>query len=265
MKPSPAILLAAAALAGCDRLTADTVMVATLVESPKPLGTGSAVLVAQLFIGQHQGALTSPPSQQSLDGLACTTVSVSWPGASVALQAVAGQPGAYAAVSALRYAAGAGHTFTAACGGETYTATVEAAPGAAQITSPPAPASTFASYAGAPDPVTLAQAGTAPFPVSFYAVYEGLDPNASFDPNASPTCTNLPADAAGWMQLALDDQAWRQPSFALPKGTCFPGIGGYLVALGHAKAATRFSSNLSYLSAAFVGSSDGVGVAISGP
>jgi len=280
---------------GCDVITRannKTVMAATLLVSPKPPAATAQGVVASVFVGQHDGGLSSPP--KTVAGLAGAQVTVTWDGLATPIALPATAPtGNYSAVwttADKAYAPGATYTFTAVVGGETYTARVMA-----PATAPDLQLASYTLY-----PVNFGTWGdsnfTAPFPVrrtgnavaflSTYSVTGNVGTATSLP--AGPTCTNLPQDAAGLLDLVFNDGDWATPTFNLPKAAlaeagasprfdapCFPrpaaagspNYVNYVVGLTEvAKSSTgQLSGNLSIFSAALVGTSDAKVITVSQP
>ncbi len=296
-RPHLACALAVLALgSGCDlvnRANNPTVMAATLLVSPRPPGTAAQGVVASVFVGQHDGGLTSPP--KTLNGLAGAQVTVTWDGLAAPVALPASAPtGNYSAVwttadAGRAYAPGATYTFTAVVGGATYVAKVTA-----PATTPSLQLASYTAY-----PVNFGTWGdtnfTAPFPVkrtgnaiAFLTAYSISGNVATAVTLPSPNCNNLPQDAAGLLDLVFNDGDWTTPGFHLPKaalseaGTsprfdapCFPrpAVGGtapapyvsYVVGLTEVARSTtdQLSPNLSIFSAALVGTSDAKAIVVS--
>jgi len=282
---------------GCDVITRAnnrTVLAATLLVSPRPPGAAAQGVVASVFVGQHDGGLTSPP--KTVNGLAGAQVTVTWDGLAAPIPLPASVPtGNYTAVwttadAGRAYSPGATYTFTAVVGGDTYTARVTA-----PATAPDLQLATYTLY-----PVNFGTWGdsnfTAPFPVkrtgnaiallSVFSVTGDVGTATSLP--AGPTCTNLPQDAAGLLDLVFADGDWTTPTFDLPKAAlaetgasprfdapCFPrpaaagspNYVNYVVGLTEvAKSSTsQLSGNLSIFSAALVGTSDAKVITVSQP
>ncbi len=277
MRPSRRLALALAALpflAGCEllsRLSNSTIMSAVIVESPKPpLGPGSAVVVAEVFLGEKQGDITAPPSAQSVTPVTGATVRLTWDGNPGGVALVESGQGTYALDSlgnpALAYQAGQTYRFTATVGSDSFWAEVKQVPQAAQIAEfAGQPNKTIVTtYGLIPDPFPVTRSGT---DIAFYAVYP-VPLDGSISPSASPTCTNFPSDAGAIFALVFDDADWRVASFPLDKASCFPTPGSYpssyVVGLTTVKKGST-SSNLSVFSAALAGTSDAGGVLVTGP
>lgn len=265
-----AALSLALLLAAC-KLTNDTVMVATLLESPAPPQgfpvTGSPVSAAAVFLGQTDAGLGSPPSQASMTPISGATVRLIRDGGQSVVSLAEAQPGTYEAVGNY-YVAGATYRFEARVGSETFWGEVQNAPAAPAATVNGAQVVTY-TYSQLPANSTLHRNCGGVCDIGIYGVWP-VGGGQSYDGSATPSCDNLPKDAAGILALAfLDDSAWRVPDFTLSKSPCFPALAGgfpngYVVGLAAVKKGTT-SGNLSAFSAAMVGSSGAAGVVVNGP
>jgi hypothetical protein len=264
-------------LAGCgllDRLQNHVILVATLLQSPQPppgIG-GSAVAAAQVYLAQKSGDLTSPPSEQSLTPITGATVALLDNGTRVAtLTGVAGAPGYYESTSAA-YVAGHTYRFTASVGSDQYWAEVASVPATPTLTLPGTAASgvyTYTNYSNTgafPDPYPIGRSGT---DIAFYSVW-GLS-GTTFDPTATPNCTNFPKTAGDFLTLVfVNDAPYRAATFSVPKATCFPEPlpasfpAKYLVGLAAVKRGAT-SGNLSIYSGAVAGTSAAAGVFVTLP
>lgn len=262
----------AALLAGC-KLTNDTVMVATLLESPAPPPTfpviGQPVSVAAVFLAQTDADLGSPPSQSSMRPISGANVTLVRDGIGIFPLAEVGA-GSYEAVGDF-YIPGATYRFEARVGSETFWAEVQGAPAAPNPTlNPPQPGQqvlVYARYGDVPATLTLHHC-TGVCAIGIYGVWP-VPGSGSYDGSATPSCHNLPSDAAGVLALAfLDDSAWRVQDFTLSKSPCFPALqeypGGYVVGLASMKKGAT-SGNLSAFSAVMVGSSGAAAVVVNAP
>lgn len=263
-------------LSGCglvERLQNNVILVATLLQSPQPpTGIGGAqVVVAQLYLAQKSGDLTSPPSEQSLSPITGATVAVLDNGGSpVTLNGVPGAPGYYESTSlanpSLIYTAAHTYRFTATVGSEQYWAEIASVPAAPAISvqNLSGKVATYPSYGSVTDPYPISRTGT---DIAFYGVWTVS--GTTFNPNANPTCTNLPQTAGDLLTLIfVNDAPYRVATFDVSKGTCFPnppGVGNYVVGLTAVKRNTATSSNLAIYSAALAGTSDAVLASITGP
>ena len=265
MRTLAALSLAALA-AGCS-LTNDTVLVATLVQSPAPPTgySGAQVTVAQLFLGQT--SVTSP-SAGDVKPISGAAVQLFRNGVAIATLAES-QPGYYEATGAF-YLPAATFRFVARVGSDEYWGEVTNAPSAPALTLPGTPVAdvyTYASYsADVPSPYDIGRAPCAGIcDVGFYGVWSV--PGSTFDGSATPNCTNAPQDAAALLNFAfLDDTAWRVNPFHAVKATCFPvaAAGTHVVGLTALKKGST-SGNTSIASAVLAGTSDAAGVIVSGP
>lgn len=269
MRTLAALSLAALA-AGCS-LTNDTVLVATLVQSPAPPTgySGAQVTVAQLFLGQT--SVTSP-SAGDVKPISGATVQIYDNGAPVAVTFSESQPGYYVAGGTPGdnfYQATHTYRFVARVGSDEYWGEVTNAPSAPALTLPGSPVGdvyTYASYsADVPSPYDIGRAPCAGIcDIGFYGVWSV--PGSTFDGSATPNCTNAPQDAAALLNFAfLDDTAWRVNPFHAVKATCFPvaAAGTYVVGLTALKKGST-SGNTSIASAVLAGTSDAAGVIVSG-
>lgn len=271
-----AALSLAALAAGCN-LTNDTVLVATLMQSPAPPTgySGAQVTVAQLYLGQT--SVTSP-SAGDVKPISGATVQIYDNGALVPVSFSESQPGYYTAGGAPAdnfYQATHTYRFVARVGSDEYWGEVQSVPGAPALTLPGTAAGdiyTYASYDGTAqfsNPYPLQRAcASAICDVAFYGVWS-VSVGGTFDGSATPNCSNAPADAAALLSFAfLDDTAWRVPTFNVDKVACFPQPsaypGGYVVGLTALKKGTT-SGNTSIASAALAGTSDAAGVIVSAP
>lgn len=267
-----AALAFAALAAGCN-LTNDTVLVATLVQSPAPPTgySGAQVTVAQLFLGQT--SVTSP-SAGDVKPISGATVQIYDNGVLVPVTFSEPQPGYYVAGGTPAdnfYQATHTYRFVARVGSDEYWGEVQNAPSAPALTLPGTPAGdfwTYASYAtDMPSPFPLSRACAAAIcDAAFYGVWSA---SGSFDSSATPNCTNVPQDAAALLNFAfLDDTPYRVPTFNVSRATCFPTPatwpGGYVVGLTALKRGT-VSGNTSIASAVLAGTSDAAGAAVTGP
>ena len=260
-----------AVLAGCS-LGNDTLLVATLLESPAapPAVVGSPppqVAVAQVFLGQVDTDLTRPPSQSSMTPISGATVKLLRDGAEVAtLAETPAGSGYYQATATGLYQAGATFRFVAQVGPDQYWGEVAGAPAAPAPTVNGLDIAPYGNYGAIPPTSTLGRPGCANIcDIGIYGVWP-VSNGVSFDGGASPSCTNLPQEAGGIVNLAfLDDSAWRVQSFTLAKSPCFPPLtaypGGYVVGLANVKKGTT-SGNTSAFSAAMVGTSGAAGVTV---
>ncbi len=269
-----------AAFAGCDLLSRaqnHTDMAATLLVAPlpPPATAGERPVVAQVFLGRHDGDLTSPPT--SLTGITGAAVTVTWDGLAQPIALAdqgSGNYGATWTTGTHAYAPGAVHTFTATVGGDTYW--VKAAAAAAPTLTLTSGAA-FTNWSDVPAPYAVHRTGN---DVGVVAVFAGsYDPQ---NPAAAKTCTNLPLDASGLLALAFSDGDWTRSDFYLPKaalgessasGTasprfdapCFvPHDNVYVVTLT-ALAKGDSSSNLSLFSTALVGAGAAEAVTVAHP
>lgn len=266
----PVALLAVLALSGCDwlaRVQNDRVLAGALLESPGVSDPSSGVelpgaVVATVFFGEvDKGANPADAGSWSTTGLAGATVRITWEGGSAALDPVAGAAGQYALAGDLAYQPGTAYTFRVEHDGETYSGTVVAPAkptmrddGGAELplVQPPV------TYAQIDDPYVLRRDGDS---VAFYAVTQLSSATAPVD-LAAATCTNAPdvSDPLAVLKLFLNDDAWRAPSFSLPKADCFPtpapelGYGLLLTAVNKASGSS-LSSNLFLGSGVVAGSS----------
>jgi len=263
-------------LAGCgllDRLQNNVILVATLLESPQPPAPigGSPVVVAQLYLAQKSGDLTSPPSEQSLTPITGATVVVRDGSNTWTLSGVAGAPGYYESTS-VTYVAGHTYRFTATVGSDQYWGEVAQVPSTPTLTLPGTAASgvyTYTSYSDTgqfPDPYPITRTGT---DIAFYGVWSLS--GTTFNPNATPNCTNFPQTAGDFLTLVfVNDAPYRAAMFNVPKTTCFPEpLPGdfparYVVGLTAAKMGST-SGNLSIYSGALAGTSAAAGVFVTLP
>ncbi len=268
-----AALSLAALTAGC-KLTNDTVLVAMLVESPAAPtaivpSPPAPVAVAQVFLGEVDAGIGSPPSQGSMTPISGATVKLLKNNVEVAtlVETPAGS-GYYEKTGTGLYQAGATFRFTAQVGADQYWGEVVGAPSAPSPTVNGNSLMAYGTYGAIPASSTLARTCTGLCDVGIYGVWP-VSNGGSFDGSANPSCTNLPQDAAGILNLAfLDDTAWRTTSFTLAKSPCFPALtgypGGYVVGLANLKKGT-VSSNTSMFSVAFAGTSGAAGVTVAAP
>lgn len=270
-----ASLSLAALAAGCQ-LTNETVLVATLVQSPPPpagLGVGGLqVTAAQVVLGHTS---VTHPSAGDVSPISGATVQLYQDGVLVpAATFTESQPGYYQATGSF-YQAGHTYRLVATVGSDQYWGEVQNVPSAPTMTLPGTPdpgtgVYTYPTYAGVPDPYDIGR-GTCSITtpicnVGLYGVWTVS--SGTFDATASPNCTNAPQGAGALLQLAfLDDTAWRVNPFAAPKTICFPPPGGpakYVVGLSDLKKGT-VSGNLSIASMAAAGTSAAAGVIVTAP
>ncbi len=268
----PAALSLAALAAGCN-LTNDTVLVATLMQSPAPPTgySGAQVTVAQLFLGQT--SVTSP-SAGDVKPISGATVQIYDNGVLVPVAFSEAQAGYYLAGGAPAdnfYQATHTYRFVARVGSDEYWGEVQNAPAAPALTLPGTPSGdlwTYPSYAlDMPSPFPLSRACSGICDAAFYGVWTVS--GTSFDSSATPNCTNVPQTAAALLNFAfLDDTPYRLPTFNVAKASCFPMPptfpGGYVVALTALKRGT-LSGNTSIASAVLAGTSDAAGAAVNAP
>ncbi len=270
-----ASLSLAALAAGCQ-VTNETVLVATLLQSPAPpagLG-GLQGTAAQVVLGHTS---VRNPSAGDVTPISGATVQLYEDGLLVpAATFTESQPGYYQATGSFYQA---GHTFrlVATVGADEYWGEVPNVPSEPTMTLPGGTFNpgtglyTYASYAtDVPDPYDIGR-GTCSITtticdIGFYGVWTVS--GATFDATATPNCTNAPQNGAEWLALAFfDDTAWRVNPFAPAKATCFPPPGGpdsYVVGLSDLKKGT-VSGNLSIASMALAGTSAAAGVIVAAP
>lgn len=268
-----ASLSLAALAAGCQ-VTNETVLVATLLQSPAPpasLGvSGAQVTTAQVVLGTTS---VSNPSAGDVKPVSGATVQLLKNGLPVAALGES-QAGSYQATGSF-YEAGATFRFVATVGADQYWGEVQDVPAAPMLILPGTPDAgtglyTFATYGAIPDPYDIGR-GTCSITtticdIGLYGVWTVS--SGTFDATATPNCTNAPQNGGEWLDLAyLDDTAWRVNPFAAAKATCFPAPGGpdsYVVGLSDLKKGT-VSDNLSIASMALAGTSAAAGVIVAAP
>lgn len=272
MRTLAALSLAALA-AGCQ-LTNETVLVATLVQSPAPPAafhvSGSQITAAQLYLGKTSA---SNPSAADVTPVSGATVQLLRDGSSVATLGESSQAGYYQATGTY-YQAGSTFRFVATVGTDQYWGEVQSVPPAPTMTLPGTADAgtglyTYPTYGDVPDPYDIGR-GTCSITtticnIGLYGVWTVT--SGTFDASA-PNCSNEPQSGGELLNLAyLDDTAWRVNPFAAPKATCFPPPGGldsYVVGLSDLKKGT-VSDNLSIASMVLAGTSAAAGVIVSGP
>lgn len=277
MRQLAALSLAALA-AGCN-LTNDTVLLATLVQTPAPPpGLGVPVTqtaLAQVYLGQTSITSPSAGDVSPISGATVKLVRTPIGGAPTEFVLAETQPGWYQRDGDL-YQATATYRFVARVGSDEYWGEVQNAPSAPAMTLP-APSSTpstdvyqYNSYGTnmpSPFPVGRTCPPLALCDVAFYGVWTVTGTTVSGTPN----CTNAPQDVGELLQVAyLNDLPWRVPEFSLDKGACFPVPApaswprAWLAGLTALKRGTT-SGNTSIASVVLVGTSDAAGVIASAP
>lgn len=260
-------------LTGCglvDRLQNNVILVATLLQSPQPPAAvgGTPVVAATLYLAQKSGDLTSPPSEASLTPITGATV-VLGDGTGTWTLAANGAAGNYS-TTGVTYTAGHTYRFTATVGSDQYWAEVANVPATPTLTLPGTPANevyTYTSYSNTaefPDPYPIQRTGT---DIGFYSVWSL---SGSFNPSATPNCTNFPKTAGDFLTLVfVNDAPYRVPTFNVAKTTCFPEPlsfpAKYLVGLAAVKKDSALSGNLSIYSGAVAGTSAAAGVFVTLP
>lgn len=283
MRTLAALTLAALA-AGCN-IGNDTVLVGTLVQSPSaPAGFASAtttqVTVAEVFLAHVDTGLGSPPTQSSMRPISGATVKVvktpttGLPSEFPLVESPLGS-GNYESTNVV-YAAGATFRFVAQVGSDQYWGEVAGAPAAPAFTLNGSNPLAIPNYSTFPANVLLNRTCSGVCNVGIYGVWP-VPNGGTYNGSGNPSCTNMPSDAAGILNLAfLDDLAWRANPFTLYKAsaaqTCFPPLGstsasypgGYVVGLADLKKGT-LSSNVSPFSAVYVGASGAGAITVAAP
>jgi hypothetical protein len=283
MRQVLALAVVALAASGCDlekRLEARKVLAGILLESPSASVTGGptvqSVTSVSVFFAERQdgGATTTAPKDEPPPtGVSGAVVTLVWTDSSgshgVAIPAVAGSPGSYAADSIgtqglqHAYTAGVQYTFKVRYQDLDYTAKVTA-PAAAQIvelegTSPPK--TVMHTWADFDDPYVVHRdipTSVTDVDIGFYAVEPLSGATTQLGPD-SATCQNYPKnDAQSLLQLAFAPSPWKQRSFSLPKATCFPSAGQYALSVTTVKKSAQadVSDNLFLGSVVLAGSGD---------
>ncbi len=268
---SLAVLSLAALAAGCQ-LSNETVLVATLVQSPAPPAalhvSGSQITTAQLYLGKTN---VSHPSAADVTPISGATVQLLRDGTPV--ETLSESQAGYYQATGNSYQAGSTFRFVATVGTDQYWGEVQSVPSAPTMTLPGTAGGaglyTYPSYANdVPDPYDIGR-GTCSITtticnIGLYGVWTATN---GFDASA-PNCSNEPRSGGELLNLAyLDDTAWRVNPFHASKATCFPPPGGpdsYVVGLSDLKKGT-VSDNLSIASMVLAGTSAAAGVIVSGP